>query len=182
MSENAKHIKVKGFGGNWREKDKWSNMATGHYDVIQVKYTNIGETDPRMDRAIDALVEDLYAYNDHPEIVKLLAPSMGLINLVRIAEVKEILRRYGRNDIIYIPLESDKEWPSAIRMTPELGLTSPGIGMPVCEFLRWYKGGDKIPAAIFEEWVGIPRQAIYTVYQALVDFFRADIIQEHRKL
>ena len=181
MAENAKNVKAEdSFGGNWRERDKWSSAATGHFDVIQAKHNNIGETDTRMDTAIDALVEDLYAYNDHPEIAALLKPVEGLIHIVRTAEVKEVLRAYGRNDIIYVPLERHRDWPTAIQMSPELGLVGSGAGMPVCEFLRWYKGGDKVPCAVLEEWTGVPRQALSNVYWTLVDFFRTDIIQMHR--
>ncbi len=184
MAENAKNIKVDksgySFGGNWREKDKWSSAATGYFDVINTKYTNIGESDTRIEKAVEALVEDIYDYNDHPEITALLKPAMGIIHLVRVAEVKEVLRTYGRNDIIYVPLQRYEEWPSAIRISPEFGLVEAGAGMPICEFLRWYKGGDKIPSSVLEEWVGVPRQAISSVYWVLVDFIRADIIQMHR--
>ena len=181
MTEDAKDIKAKGYAGNWREKDKWSDRAVGYYDVVQTKYANIGETDRRMENAVGALVEDLYMYNDHPEILALLNPVASMLKFIRTGEVKELLRQYGRNDIIYVPQGSEEEWPSAMRISPEIGLAEPGVGMPVGEFLRWYKGGDKLPSAVLEEWIGVPRLAISTVYWTLVDFFRANIILMHRE-
>ena len=175
-AERTKDIK---WEGNWKKSDQWSDAAKGHYHVIATKYTN-GETDRRMSNAIEALIEDLYAYNDHPAIVKLTEREAELIKLVRTSEVKDLLRQYGNYDIMYVPTEQG--WPEAIRISPEIGLRLQSNGMPLSEFLRWYKGGDKLPRAVLEEWAGIPRFGFGGAYGAVVDFFRANIIQLHRSL
>lgn len=124
---------VKTWEGNWKKPDRWSDTAKGHHYIIDTKYTN-GETDRRISNAIEALIEDLYAYNDHPAIAKLTEREAELIKLVRMGEVKDLLRQYGHYDLVYVP--AGQKWPEALRISPEIGLMAQSDGMPLGEFLR----------------------------------------------
>ena len=162
--------------GNWYGEQ--SPLAEKHKEIIGYKYA--GENDKRVDRVVELLVKEIYTYNDHPAIAAYLKPVEELVFTVRAGEVRDLLRRYGKFNLIYVPLGSDVEAPSATWITAELGLTLEKVGMPLVEFLRHYKGGDLTPREVLEEWSGIKHEAWSFVLQDVIRFFREKINSLHR--
>lgn len=178
------HFKV---GGDWYETGEWSEKARATGILVSVANNGVpcseivinkfdGEQNKKI---VKELINDVYRYDIAPLKLKRYVQMLDIMCEFE-RGIDRALIEYGSMNILYFEDGFAPEWDLDLEklviaygdkyfhvlLTPEKG-----YGMPVKEFLRWYKGVEKPNCAVISEWSGIPYDTLEQVYQIIVNLF-----------
>lgn len=185
------HFRV---GGDWYDTKEWSEKARQTGILINVTYNGkpckeivINKFDGEQSKKLmEELINDVYRFD--------IAP-MKLRRYVQMLDIRpeferginKALEEYGRMNILFFEDGFIPSWDLnleklviaygdrfiQILLTPEKG-----YGMPVREFMRWYKGTEKPNHDVISEWSGVPKDYLEQVYQILINLIVAFLKEE----
>ena len=177
------HFKV---GGDWYKPKDWSEKARGTGILMVVTNNNkrseivINKYDGEQSkRLMEELINDVYRFDIAPIKLKRYVQLLD-IRLEFERGINKVLEKYGSMNILYFEDGINPDWSldsekliiaygdrhTQVLLTPEKG-----FGMPVREFLRWYKGTEEPNLTILSEWSGISCDNMELVYQIILNLF-----------
>lgn len=165
--------------GNWRTPKAWSSTAQWVRNSENTKF--YGGTHPRVRELMRTLTDDLYIKILPFSVAQVVATTPMLMHELR-QSVESMLAKYGKYDIVYgdVPKELRRK---IVVDGKDLALVNAKCGMPLGEFLAWFKGHpgilDKDTKVALSEWSGVPIQKMDSVYSTVVDFFRNETTEDN---
>ena len=181
-------------GGNWYKTSEWSEKARKTGILVRVSSDGkISEIIGRMDTPSEVaaeerqnelmrtkVIEDLWEIAIQPQVIKEYIFSDEVYPEYE-KEFEQLMSKYGSKNLLYIGpnmkidfsqvdindfevIDADSEH--------QLFLTSERIGMPLKEFLLWYKGLEDPKPSVLVEWSGITRNRLHWVYSRVISIFK----------
>ena len=182
--------------GAWRHaKGSWSAEAQAAFKkksrpvalsgreakLIEAVSQQYSEAYPsRLVKLTETLVEDLWQLNIFPfPIGDSLMRNETACELFG-KTVASLIEDFGDFSIVYVEEELDKKLlPETQLVGDNVYLVNLRVGMPVRDFLIWFKGAESVPRAVISEWTAIPLNQLDYVYNQLLSFLRTKLTEAH---
>ncbi len=179
--------------GNWYFPGTWSELARSTGLIIDVVcsgrkigtiHNRPNDKDPMWNENVASLTMECGVINDiwliyiQPEEIRRCIDQE--IQKYRDA-FASLLSRFGGMNLVYV--DGNDEEASLFDFTKTLVMhdghflvyTDLKAGMPIREFLLWYKGKDYPQDLLLEEWSNIPIDQMNAAYEGIIELFRMNV-------
>ena len=194
MKKRESTLKI---GGSWRNYEAWSAPAKEVYNSRRVLSEpeipiNKALTEPvvrlyghingfRSIRLANNMFNDIYEPTMHPKHIMDEMMHNDESAAIYGNDIADLISIYGDYGVVYAEEGFEGVLPEeSFILHGGFAFLVPEVGMPLKEFLLWYRGTTNIHPGIVPEWSGIPHSKIRQVYSALLVFFRNEIKYELR--
>ena len=183
--------------GNWRDRSSWSEIARSTFHdrrLLSEPESPINQSiaDPVRKlygithqylaiRMANNLFDDIYEPALHPSHIADNMKKDPAATKIYGRDIARVISEFGGYGVIYADNSLDSALPEeSYIMKGGFAFLVPESGMPLKDFLLWYKGPtSSVHPDVMPEWSGVPREELLNVYEALLIFLRNEIKHEY---